>query len=154
MEEAKKPEAKPLTAKQKLVAFLVAVAIAAAGFPIYWSFTHGPSDAVEHMFTAMSFASFDKSGDKELKAIAQHCTSEEKAAEVTIGLGFGIMAKIGEQEWDHDILETKKDGDKADVKVKIYAENNKDKNFTATFKLKKEAGFFGEWKVDGCACDD
>ncbi len=135
--------------KQKIVAYVIAIAICAIGFPFYWQYKHSPSNRVDDMFTTVALSGLSKSDKATEAAIAAHCTSKDEAEKVMLGIGLLIMKNIGAQEWDYDVLDTAKNGDEAKVRVKLYAEENKDKSVVAVLNLKKDAGFFGAWKISG-----
>lgn len=137
--------------KQKIIIWIVAIAIAVVGFPFYWQYSHSPSNRIESMFDTVALSGLDTSGKATDLAFAYHCTSKTDAAHVMFGLGGIILQNIGAQEWSYDILDISKTGDEAKVRVKIYADANKEKSVVAVFSLKKSEGLLGDWKVHSVA---
>ena len=137
--------------KQKIIIYAAAIIICAAGFPFYWQYSHSPSNRIDDMFLTVALSGLDTSGKATDHAFTYHCTSETDASRVMLGLGLMILQNIGAQEWSYDTLDTVKNGDEAKVRVKLYAEANKDKSVVAVFTLKKTGGFLGDWKVSDIA---
>ena len=135
--------------KQKVIAYVIAIVICAIGFPFYWQYTHSPSSRVDDMFTAVAISGLSKNDNAAEVAIAAPCTSKEDAGKVMLGIGLLVMQNIGAKEWDYEVLDTVKNGEEAKVRVKLYAEEHKEKSVVAVLNLKKDTGFFGDWKVSG-----
>ena len=137
--------------KQKIIVYVIAIAICAVGFPFYYGFTHGPDHTIDKMFTTLMLNSGSKGKDADA-AIASMCASKEVAEKIAFGVGLMLMPIVGDDGYEYDILKTTKDGDSATVSVKLY---NGDKSVVADFKLKKVKdgdpleSFFGRWLLQG-----
>ena len=137
--------------KQKVIAYVIAIAICAVGFPFYYGFTHGPDQTIDRMFTTLMLNSSSKGKDADA-AIASMCASKEVAEKIAVGVGIMLMPVVGKDGYEYDILKTTKDGDSATVSVKLY---NGKKSVIADFKLKKVKdgdpleSFFGRWLLLG-----
>ena len=142
--------------KQKIIVYVIAIAICAVGFPFYYGFTHGPDHTIDKMFTALMINSFIDSHGKKAKeaddTIAPMCASKEVAEKVAVGVGLLLMPIVGDDGYEYDILKTSKDGDSATVSVKLYSG---EKSVVADFKLSKVKNgdplesFFGRWVLQG-----
>ena len=137
--------------KQKIIIYVIAIAICTVGFPFYYGFTHGPDHTIDKMFTTLMLNSGSKGKDADA-AIALMCASKEVAEKIAFGVGLMLMPIVGDDGYEYDILKTTKDGDSATVSVKLY---NGDKSVVADFKLKKVKdgdpleSFFGRWLLQG-----
>lgn len=137
--------------KQKIIAYVIAIAICVIGFPFYYGFTHGPDSTVDKMFISLMLNNNSKGKDAD-DAIVPVCASKDVAEKIAIGVGLMVMPIAGSDGYEYDIVKTVKDGDSATVSVKLY---NGEKSVLADFQLKKEkAGdlletFFGKWVLQG-----
>ena len=142
--------------KQKIIAYVIAIAICVVGFPFYYGFTHGPDNTIDKMFTYLMVNNFIDSHGKNAKeaddAIAPMCASKEVAEKIALGVGMMVMPIVGKDGYEYDILKTSKDGDSATVSVKLYSG---EKSVVADFKLNKVKdgdpleSFFGRWVLQG-----
>jgi len=142
--------------KQKVMVYVIAIAICAVGFPFYYGFTHGPDHTIDKMFTYLMVNNFIDSHGKKAKeandAIAPMCASKEAAEKIALSVGMMVMPIVGSDGYEYDILKTIKDGDSATVSVKLYSG---EKSVVADFKLNKVKNgdplesFFGRWVLHG-----
>ena len=137
--------------KQKVIVYVIAIAICAVGFPFYYGFTHGPDYTIDKMFTTLMINS-GSTGKEADDAIASMCASKEVAEKIAVGVGMMVMPIVGSDGYEYDILKTSKDGDSATVSVKLYSDK---KSVVADFKLNKVKNgdplesFFGRWVLQG-----
>ena len=137
--------------KQKIIVYVIAIAICVVGFPLYYGFTHGPDHTIDKMFTCLMVNS-GSHGKEADDAIAPLCASKEVAEKIALGVGMLLMPIVGSDGYEYDILKTSKDGDSATVSVKLYSG---EKSVVADFKLNKVKdgdpleSFFGRWVLQG-----
>ena len=137
--------------KQKIIAYVIAIAICAVGFPFYYGFTHGPDHTIDKMFTTLMLNNNSR-GKEADDAIASMCASKEVAEKITVGVGMMLMPIVDSDGYEYDILKTSKEGDSAIVSVKLYSGK---KSVVADFKLNKVKNgdplesFFGRWVLQG-----
>ena len=137
--------------KQKIIVYVIAIAICAVGFPFYYGFTHGPDHTIDKMFTYLMLNNHSK-GKEADAAIAPMCASKEVAEKIALGVGIMVMPVVGKDGYEYDILKTTKDGDSATVAVKLYSG---EKSVVADFQLKKVKdgdpleSLFGRWVLQG-----
>ena len=137
--------------KQKIIVYVIAIAICVAGFPLYYGFTHGPDHTIDKMFTTLMFNSGSTGKDAD-DAIASLCASKEVAEKIAVAVGVMLMPIVGSDGYEYDIVKTSKDGDSATVAVKLYSG---EKSVVADFQLKKVKdgdpleSLFGRWILQG-----
>lgn len=137
--------------KQKIIAYVIAIAICAVGFPFYYGFTHGPDHTIDKMFTTLMLNNNSR-GKEADDAIASMCASKEVAEKIAVGVGMMLMPIVDSDGYEYDILKTSKEGDSAIVSVKLYSGK---KSVVADFKLNKVKNgdplesFFGRWVLQG-----
>ena len=137
--------------KQKIIVYVIAIAICAVGFPFYYGFTHGPDHTIDKMFTTLMLNNNSR-GKEADDAIASMCASKEVAEKIAVGVGMMLMPIVDSDGYEYDILKTSKEGDSAIVSVKLYSGK---KSVVADFKLNKVKNgdplesFFGRWVLQG-----
>ena len=122
--------------KQKIITWAVAIVICAIVFPFYWNFKNGPDNTVDNMLNGVA-----------LTGEIGYCADATVKEKVQAGLGLVILQSGMKKDVEHDVVKTEKKGDgTATVSVKLSSEG---KSAMVDFALKKEDGFFGEWRITG-----